>query len=175
MIKIYQKSFISSKNAGFTLIELLVVVLIIGILAAVAVPQYELAVSKTRVMRLLPLLRAISDAENVYYLANGSYTLDFAQLDIDMPAGAKVTTADRVDYDDFYCLLRRSNDSNTTYSAYCYSMSKTKTVALEKYFSRSYFICWGLTEQAIQICRSVSKKDTPDTTSTVGVKGFFLQ
>jgi len=65
---------------AFTLIELLVVVLIIGILAAVALPQYQKAVLKGRVMQVVPYLKAVKEAEEVYYLSNGEYTSDIDSL-----------------------------------------------------------------------------------------------
>ncbi len=67
---------------GFTLIELLVVVLIIGVLAAIALPQYQKAVEKSRMTEAVSLVRAIANAHQVYYLATGSYTTDINKLDI---------------------------------------------------------------------------------------------
>ena len=67
---------------GFTLIELLVVVLIIGILAAVALPQYQKAIDKSRVMSYFPLLASIRASQELALIETGDYVLPLKNLDI---------------------------------------------------------------------------------------------
>ncbi len=63
---------LSFNRSGFTLIELLVVVLIIGILAAIAVPQYQRAVWRSRAVQLQVAIKKTMDAEEEYHLANNA-------------------------------------------------------------------------------------------------------
>lgn len=156
-----------SRLGGFTLIELLVVVLIIGILAGVALPQYQKAVTKTRFMRLLPLTKAISDAENVYYMANGAYTLNFDDLDIALPSGATYATSSRLDYDNYYCYLRWDGAAMESSSVYCNDKSPNAPT-LEKYFVDTNYICWGISDFAQGVCKSVSGGATPEEHATGG-------
>ncbi|WP_428050293.1 type IV pilin protein [Candidatus Avelusimicrobium caledoniensis] len=90
-IKFGMTSLFNNNNA-FTLIELLVVVLIIGILAAVAVPQYQKAVEKSRAMQTLTLVKSLSDALESYYLANNDMPSSFDELDVALPADWTGTT-----------------------------------------------------------------------------------
>ena len=93
-------------KAGFTLIELLVVVLIIGILSAVALPQYQKAVQKARITEAIVNLKAITDAQEVYFMANNEYTNDLSELDVQVNPDGKYYT--------YECLQKRS----------CYAFAK---------------------------------------------------
>lgn len=121
-----------TKRNAFTLIELLVVVLIIGILAAVAVPQYQKAVIKTRYAALKNMVHSIVNAQEIYYLANNTYSARFDNLDIEV--GGSSEENDKIRRFDWgYCEV--INSTGATWLAWC--QNKQISMRYQVYFPHS--------------------------------------
>lgn len=79
----------NNRLKGFTLIELLVVVLIIGILASIALPQYQKAVEKSRAVEAVSFISTLEKAIDLWVLSNGpadaDKMLENNDLDISFP------------------------------------------------------------------------------------------
>ena len=132
---------------AFTLIELLVVVLIIGILAAIALPQYEKAVEKSRATEGIILTRAILDAQKRYYLANSTYTTDLNDLDIQIPGseGTPSGNALSVQNAKYFNCSAASTGTHGNIIAYCLrNTSGTKKYYIVAYKNIEGIRCgWG--------------------------------
>ena len=73
------------KNKGFTLIELLTSVAIIAILTALAIPEYQKAVERSRASEAQTLLENLAKAEERFLMSNGTYTNELSDLDVAIP------------------------------------------------------------------------------------------
>ena len=89
----------NSCKRAFTLIELLVVVLIIGILAAIALPQYQKAVAKARGAELISMVKAVNTAQEAYFLATGRGGNNFDLLDVSFDSLTRLSEEEARSYD----------------------------------------------------------------------------
>ncbi|MEC4767264.1 pilin [Halomonas sp. CUBES01] len=68
-----QPAIRNKHQGGFTLIELMIVVAIIGVLASIAVPQYQNYVARAQVSEAISLASSAKTAVSEYYITNGSF------------------------------------------------------------------------------------------------------
>jgi len=136
---------------GFTLIELLVVVLIIGILAAIALPQYQLAVEKSRAMEAVSVVDTLKKAIDIYMTEHGVALTAIvgkygdapqADLDIDVPLDCSGT-------DQNWC---RGNYHS--YKAWC--GNRDCSIATERWLNDDeyygLFVEWNPNEVISKVC-----------------------
>jgi prepilin-type N-terminal cleavage/methylation domain-containing protein len=82
---------------GFTLLELIIVIIILGVLASLAVPQYINAVERGRLGEALSLLGLIRSSQMRYYAQFGCYSYDYSGLDADFTRPNYFTTTTSAD------------------------------------------------------------------------------
>ncbi|WP_178337724.1 prepilin-type N-terminal cleavage/methylation domain-containing protein [Candidatus Avelusimicrobium facis] len=144
------------RKHGFTLTELLVVILIVGVLAAVAVPSYINAVNLSRLSTLLPTAKALKEAQERIYMASGKYTDTVTDLDLSAPGvknGGKI-----LNKTEQYVLTNQSEDS-AAHNAITAENSKIPNNKLVVYLNHSPNFagdvhCEALTsdKKALQLC-----------------------
>ena len=163
---------------GFTLIELLVVVLIIGILAAIALPQYQKTVEKARIAEAISIGNSLQKAIDVYILEHGyptgeagigflgegtAYTNETLDIELDgsMQCGASPDTYG-------YCIKGHFAYSIECWSDGC-SIGVMQRDNIERTFVDTFYVGWEYDNYSLVWSKSPT---TNQWTRTCVYEGF---
>ena len=145
---------------GFTLIELLVVVLIIGILSAVALPQYTKAVEKARISEAITNIDYIRKNIELHWLETGGTQESMTPLSdyLELTGGTWESGVDYKTKNFLYGLDQgiAADDSKGNYSL-GYVAGNSWSELIENIHNDERF-CEGYTEYGCQICKSIEKQ-----------------
>ncbi len=156
-------------NSAFTLIEILVVILIIAILAAIAVPQYQKAVKRADFAKYKAIVHTLYQAETDYYLIHGQYTDNIDQLDITLPIPTECTLSITNTQRNYAC--KKDGKTYLSYGVYDYKTNVQaggNSIAFLRFFTdssspykakRGDYGCWARGKIAREICESLGTWD----------------
>ena len=143
---------------AFTLIELLVVVLIIGILAAIALPQYNYSVEKSRMSEAVSMLGVIGQAHQAYILATGQQADSLDELAIDVPgedSSYGEQARKNTKYFQYATHLMHADSLNSSTIAVANRLPITSFYVLTQ-FDDGMICCFGYTAAGNNFCKKVS-------------------
>ena len=163
-----------SRLGGFTLIELLVVVLIIGILAAMAMPQYFKAVERSRMAEAITLMDSITKSQRRKFMQTNRYAENFEGLDVS-PKGATgmhyftkgnpwtdgggngfdIYIVPSSGFTDGLVRASRMSDRGVL------SASLQYRYQLQRYYQSDNVQCYGFNQAGMELCADFCGVDTP--------------
>ena len=134
---------------GFTLIELLIVVLIIGILTAIALPQYQMTVGKAQFSTLKSVTKYAAEFAQLYYLSHGTYGGSSSALTKEIPSEVS-------------CSIWQVDDFSADYNkiSCCKKIFNSKTCLYATRDTEKLISCLVWTDDKNNLAYKLCKKET---------------